>query len=55
MFHLLPVSSREVFHFEKFRDEAVSMFLAHRATMHPVTSGLVGRDLKVDASNSTSL
>lgn len=55
MLHLLPVSLREVFNFEKFRDEAVSVFLAHRAAMHPVTSGLVGRDLKVDASNTTSL
>lgn len=46
---------REVFNFEKYRNEAVSVFLAHRAAMHPVTSGLVAKDLKVDASNTTSL
>lgn len=46
---------REVFNFEKYRDKAVSTFLAHRAAMHPVTSGLVAKDLKVDASNTTSL
>uniref|UniRef100_A0A3Q2QGI9 Leukotriene A4 hydrolase n=1 Tax=Fundulus heteroclitus TaxID=8078 RepID=A0A3Q2QGI9_FUNHE len=41
---------REVFNFDKYRDEAVRVFVAHRAAMHPVTSGLVGKDLKVDAS-----
>lgn len=46
---------REVFNFEKYRNEVVSVFLAHRAAMHPVTSGLVAKDLKVDASNTTSL
>lgn len=28
------------------------MFMAHRAAMHPVTSGLVAKDLKVDASST---
>lgn len=46
---------REVFNFEKYRKEAVSVFLAHRAAMHPVTSGLVAKDLKVDASTTASL
>uniref|UniRef100_A0A3B3UMR6 Leukotriene A(4) hydrolase n=1 Tax=Poecilia latipinna TaxID=48699 RepID=A0A3B3UMR6_9TELE len=36
----------EVFNFEKYREEAVRVFLAHRAAMHPVTSGLVAKDLK---------
>uniref|UniRef100_A0A669F6I1 Leukotriene A4 hydrolase n=1 Tax=Oreochromis niloticus TaxID=8128 RepID=A0A669F6I1_ORENI len=45
---------REVFNFEKFRDEALRVFLAHRAGMHPVTSGLVSKDLKVDVSNAAS-
>ncbi|XP_061618648.1 leukotriene A-4 hydrolase [Phyllopteryx taeniolatus] len=40
---------REVFNFEKYREEAVRVFLAHRAAMHPVTSGLVAKDLKVSA------
>lgn len=44
-----------MFNFEKYRNEAVSVFLDHRAAMHPVTSGLVAKDLKVDASNTTSL
>ncbi|TNM91453.1 hypothetical protein fugu_019833 [Takifugu bimaculatus] len=38
---------REVFNFEKYREEAVSRFVAHRAAMHPVTSALVAKDLKV--------
>ncbi|XP_054623454.1 leukotriene A-4 hydrolase isoform X2 [Dunckerocampus dactyliophorus] len=38
---------REVFNFAKYREEAVRVFLAHRATMHPVTSGLVSKDMKV--------
>lgn len=46
---------REVFNFEKYHNEAVSVFLAHKAAMHPVTSGLVAKDLKVDTSNTTSL
>lgn len=46
---------REVFNFEKYREEAVRMFLAHRSAMHPVTSGLVTKDLKVDASQTTGL
>ncbi|XP_077356437.1 leukotriene A-4 hydrolase [Festucalex cinctus] len=41
---------REVFNFEKHREEAVQMFLAHRGAMHPVTAGLVAKDLKVSAN-----
>ncbi|XP_061662306.1 leukotriene A-4 hydrolase isoform X2 [Syngnathoides biaculeatus] len=40
---------REVFNFSKFKEEAVRVFLAHRGAMHPVTSGLVAKDLKVAA------
>ncbi|XP_061124778.1 leukotriene A-4 hydrolase isoform X1 [Syngnathus typhle] len=40
---------RELFNFEKYREEAVRVFLNHRAAMHPVTSGLVAKDLKVSA------
>ncbi|XP_051911021.1 leukotriene A-4 hydrolase isoform X1 [Hippocampus zosterae] len=40
---------REVFGFDKYREEAVRVFLAHRSAMHPVTSGLVAKDLKVSA------
>ncbi|KAI3366572.1 hypothetical protein L3Q82_009194, partial [Scortum barcoo] len=43
---------KEVFNFEKYRDEALRVFQAHRGAMHPVTSGLVAKDLKVDASTS---
>uniref|UniRef100_A0A668AKC5 Leukotriene A(4) hydrolase n=1 Tax=Myripristis murdjan TaxID=586833 RepID=A0A668AKC5_9TELE len=46
---------REVYNFEKYREEAVRTFQTHRAAMHPVTSGLTGKDLKVDPSQSTSL
>ncbi|XP_077450189.1 leukotriene A-4 hydrolase isoform X2 [Stigmatopora argus] len=38
---------REVYNFEKYRDEAVRVFLDGRGAMHPVTSGLVAKDLKV--------
>lgn len=44
----------DVYKFEKFRDEAVNMYLNHRTSMHPVTAMLVGRDLKVDAGKSTA-
>uniref|UniRef100_G3N6F4 Leukotriene A-4 hydrolase n=1 Tax=Gasterosteus aculeatus TaxID=69293 RepID=G3N6F4_GASAC len=37
---------REIFNYEKYRDEAVRVFVAHRAAMHPVTSGLVAKDLQ---------
>uniref|UniRef100_A0A4W6DD91 Leukotriene A-4 hydrolase n=1 Tax=Lates calcarifer TaxID=8187 RepID=A0A4W6DD91_LATCA len=46
---------REVFNFDKYRDEAVRVFLANRAAMHYVTAGLVAKDLKVDVTKTTSL
>lgn len=46
---------REVFLFDKYRSKALSVFLDHRGAMHPVTSGLVAKDLQVDASNTSSL
>ncbi|KAM7367457.1 hypothetical protein PAMP_015357 [Pampus punctatissimus] len=45
---------REVFNFEKYREEAVQVFLAQRAAMHPVTSALVAKDLSVDTSQTNS-
>ncbi|KAM6093865.1 leukotriene A-4 hydrolase [Chlamydotis macqueenii] len=39
---------RDVYSFDKYRDLAVKTFLEHRASMHPVTSMLVGKDLKQD-------
>lgn len=41
---------RDVSNFEKFRQEAASRFVSHRAAMHPVTSALVAKDLKVSSS-----
>ncbi|CAL8242299.1 unnamed protein product [Merluccius merluccius] len=41
---------REVYNFEKYREEAVRMFKTNRDTMHPVMVGLLSKDLKVDAS-----
>ncbi|CAJ1054375.1 leukotriene A-4 hydrolase [Xyrichtys novacula] len=41
---------KEVYNFEKFRELALQMFRDHRAAMHPVTAGLVAKDLKVDVS-----
>lgn len=46
---------REVYNFEKFQEEAVRTFIANRAAMHPVTAGLVSKDLKVDAIITTNL
>ncbi|KAG8005400.1 Leukotriene A-4 hydrolase [Nibea albiflora] len=51
----LEIWVQEVFNFGEHCDEAVSVFLAHRTAMHPVTAGLVSKDLKVDTSKSTSL
>ncbi|XP_025921860.1 leukotriene A-4 hydrolase [Apteryx rowi] len=39
---------RDLYSFDKSRDLAVKTFLEHRACMHPVTSMLVGKDLKQD-------
>ncbi|XP_009701135.1 PREDICTED: leukotriene A-4 hydrolase-like, partial [Cariama cristata] len=39
---------RDLYSFDKSRDLAVKTFLEHRASMHPVTSMLVGKDLKQD-------
>ncbi|KAJ7414107.1 Leukotriene A-4 hydrolase [Willisornis vidua] len=39
---------RDLYNFDKSRDLAVKTFLEHRASMHPVTSMLVGKDLKQD-------
>ncbi|XP_036376123.1 leukotriene A-4 hydrolase [Megalops cyprinoides] len=44
---------REVYNFDKFRDEAVSTFIKYRGAMHPVTAFLVAKDLKVDQGQST--
>ncbi|CAK6983123.1 leukotriene A-4 hydrolase [Scomber scombrus] len=46
---------REVYNFEKYREEALRVFLAHRAEMHPVTAGLTAKDLKVDSTQTPSL
>ncbi|KAF7646003.1 hypothetical protein LDENG_00195120 [Lucifuga dentata] len=46
---------RDVFHFEKYREEAIGAFMANHAAMHPVTASLVAKDLKVDGSQSSSL
>uniref|UniRef100_A0A8B9FLM7 Leukotriene A-4 hydrolase n=1 Tax=Amazona collaria TaxID=241587 RepID=A0A8B9FLM7_9PSIT len=37
---------RDLYSFDKCRDLAVKIFLEHRASMHPVTSMLVGKDLQ---------
>uniref|UniRef100_A0A8C3E1C7 Leukotriene A4 hydrolase n=1 Tax=Corvus moneduloides TaxID=1196302 RepID=A0A8C3E1C7_CORMO len=39
---------RDLYSFDKSQDLAVKTFLEHRASMHPVTSMLVGKDLKQD-------
>ncbi|XP_067998884.1 leukotriene A-4 hydrolase [Melanerpes formicivorus] len=36
---------RDLYNFDKSRDLAVKTYLEHRASMHPVTSMLVGKDL----------
>ncbi|XP_071389344.1 leukotriene A-4 hydrolase isoform X3 [Centroberyx affinis] len=45
---------REVYNFDKYSEEAVRVFKAHRAAMHPVTAGLVAKALKVDSTQTTS-
>ncbi|KAG9339983.1 hypothetical protein JZ751_022299 [Albula glossodonta] len=44
---------RELYNFDKYRDEAVETFLKHRGAMHPVTASLVAKDLKVEQNQST--
>lgn len=39
---------RDLAAFDKSRDQAIHTFQEHRASMHPVTAMLVGKDLKVD-------
>lgn len=34
--------------FDESRDQAIRTYQEHRASMHPVTAMLVGKDLKVD-------
>ncbi|XP_030404371.1 leukotriene A-4 hydrolase [Gopherus evgoodei] len=38
---------RDLYNFEKSRDQAVSSFMQHRVCMHPVAAMLVAKDLKV--------
>ncbi|XP_066561109.1 leukotriene A-4 hydrolase [Amia ocellicauda] len=46
---------REVYNFEKYREEAVNTFLKHKSGMHPVTAMLTAKDLKLDQAKSTGL
>ncbi|XP_030070657.1 leukotriene A-4 hydrolase [Microcaecilia unicolor] len=45
---------RELYNFDRARDETVRTFLRHRPFMHPVAAMLVGKDLNVDSAQSTS-
>ncbi|CAN9508361.1 unnamed protein product [Ophioblennius macclurei] len=45
---------REVYNFDKYRDEALQVFTANQSGMHPVTAGLVSKDLKVGAAKTGS-
>uniref|UniRef100_A0A8C7M9A4 Leukotriene A(4) hydrolase n=1 Tax=Oncorhynchus kisutch TaxID=8019 RepID=A0A8C7M9A4_ONCKI len=42
---------KEVYNFDKYHEEAVRVFIAHRAAMHPVTANLVAKDLKLPAAS----
>lgn len=39
---------RDLAAFDKSHDQAIRTYQEHRASMHPVTAMLVGKDLKVD-------
>lgn len=39
---------RDLAAFDKSHDQAVRAYQEHKASMHPVTAMLVGKDLKVD-------
>ncbi|XP_062852198.1 leukotriene A-4 hydrolase isoform X2 [Trichomycterus rosablanca] len=41
---------RDVYKFDKFRDEAIKTFKEHKDEMHPVTAIMVTRDLKIDST-----
>lgn len=40
--------SRDLAAFDKSHNQAIHTYQEHRASMHPVTAMLVGKDLKVD-------
>lgn len=44
---------REVYNFDKYRQEALQVFVANRGAMHQVTAGLVAKDLKVEQAHNT--
>ncbi|MBN3288325.1 LKHA4 hydrolase, partial [Polyodon spathula] len=45
---------RELYKFDKYREQAVSTFLKCRSSMHPVTAMLVAKDLKIDHGKTTA-
>lgn len=47
-FFLFFLFCRDLAAFDKSRDQAIHTYQEHRASMHPVTAMLVGKDLKVD-------
>ncbi|MBN3288974.1 LKHA4 hydrolase, partial [Polypterus senegalus] len=46
---------RELYNFEKYREQTTNTFIKCRASMHPVTAMLVAKDLKVNSTASTHL
>ncbi|MGH0121603.1 UNVERIFIED_CONTAM: hypothetical protein FKN15_006580 [Acipenser sinensis] len=46
---------RELYNFDKYREQTVSTFLKCRSAMHAVTAMLVAKDLKIDQFKSTAL
>uniref|UniRef100_A0A6J0VG73 Leukotriene A(4) hydrolase n=1 Tax=Pogona vitticeps TaxID=103695 RepID=A0A6J0VG73_9SAUR len=46
---------RDLYKFEKSRDQAISAFQQHKASMHPVTAMLVAKDLGLDGQTTTTL
>ncbi|XP_033880555.3 leukotriene A-4 hydrolase-like [Acipenser ruthenus] len=46
---------RELYNFDKYREQTVSTFLKCRSAMHAVTAMLVAKDLKIDQGKSTAL
>ncbi|MGH0148532.1 UNVERIFIED_CONTAM: hypothetical protein FKN15_024224 [Acipenser sinensis] len=46
---------RELYNFDKYREQTVSTFLKCRSAMHAVTATPVAKDLKIDQGKSTAL
>lgn len=51
-FLLIGIFYRDLYKFEKSRDQAISAFQLHKISMHPVTAMLVSKDLGLEGQTA---